>query len=311
VAEQSYSRPTTVDDALARLHQGNGAGQLLAGGTDLQTYRKQELKQRAHLIDLTGIASLRQISAELGQLTIGAMTTLDDLARSKEAEAWCPMVSVAARAVASPTIRYTATVGGNLLVSNRCTFYNQSKLWRESAGSCLRETGSTCLATGGTDKCYARSVSDLAPALIVLNGRVEIRDPKGVRTFPLSDLYVPDGMCGHDGLGTGAIITAVHVSLKPAKWYYRKLRQRESIDFSSLTVAGALDSAGCAHICINGISVSPVVIETQLTSTNLIDLQLLTRRTCKTVDNDILPLKYRRQMIDVFLEELWQSFSAK
>jgi 4-hydroxybenzoyl-CoA reductase beta subunit len=311
MAEQSYVKPTTVDEALAQLRAGNGESLLLAGGTDVQTYRKQGLERCAHLIDLTGIASLRQITAKPDRLEIGAMTTLDHLARSKEAEAWCPMISAAARAIASPTIRYTATVGGNLMVSNRCTFYNQSKLWRESAGSCLRETGPTCLATGGTDKCYARNVSDFAPALIVLNGRVEIRDTKGVRTLPLSDLYVPDGMRGHDGLGTGTIVTAVHVSLKPAKWYYRKLRQRESIDFSSLTVAGALDSTGLAHICINGISMSPVVIETQLASTNLIDLQLLTRRTCKTVDNDILPLKYRRQMIDVFLEELWQSFSAK
>ncbi len=311
MAEQSYSRPTTVDEALARLREANGESLLLAGGTDVQLHRKQALELCAHLIDLTGIPSLRRITAKPDRFEIGAMTTLDDLARSKEAESWCPMISAAARAVASPTIRYTATVGGNLLVSNRCTFYNQSKLWRESAGSCLRETGPTCLATGGTDKCYARNVSDLAPALIVLNGSVEIRDIQGDRTVPLSDLYLPDGIRGHDLIGSGGIVTAVHLSLKPVRWYYRKLRQRESIDFSSLTVAGALDSAGCAHICINGISMSPVVIESRLNSTKLSDMQLLARRTCKTVDNDILPLKYRRQMIDVFLEELWQSFTAK
>ncbi len=310
MADAVYSKPASLSEALVLVQETVGDCLLIAGGTDVQTYRKQELEQRQHLIDLSGIKALRQVSIVKNELVIGAMTTLDELSRSKEANDLCPMISVAACAVASPTIRYTATVGGNILVSNRCTFYNQSKLWRESAGSCLREIGPTCLATGGTDKCYARNVSDLAPALIAIGSKVDIQNANCSRSVPLSDLYIADGLKGQGGLGAGEIITAVRVSLKPSKWYYRKLRQRESIDFSSLTIAGALTSSGMICVCINGISMAPVLIECNPATLTLAELQSQARRTCKTVDNDLMPLKYRRDMIDVYLEELWTLFTS-
>lgn len=304
-----YSRPGSLDEALALVHKSPDDCLFVAGGTDVQTYRKQELEHRRHLIDLSRVDALRQIRIENDELVIGTMTTLDELTRSKEVNDWSPMICDAAHAVASPTIRYAATVGGNLLVSNRCTFYNQSKLWRESAGSCLRETGPTCLATGGTDKCYARNVSDLAPALIALDGTLDIRGGSGSRVMSLSDLYLADGLDGQGGLPTGAIITAVRLSLKPARWFYRKLRQRESIDFSSLTIAGALTASGDMRVCINGISMSPVLIVAKPADRNLAELKSQARRACKTVDNDLIPLKYRREMIDVYLDDLWVSFT--
>jgi 4-hydroxybenzoyl-CoA reductase beta subunit len=305
-----YSKPTTLEEVLAVVHESGGECLFIGGGTDVQIYRKQELEHRQYLIDLSGIKTLKQISIEKSELVIGAMTTLGELARSKETNDWCPMLCAAARAVASPVIRYTATVGGNLLVGNRCTFYNQSKSWRESAGSCLRETGPTCLATGGTDKCYARNVSDLAPALIALNSKLEIQSANGSRVVSVSDLYLADGLKGQGGLGAGEVITVVRTSLKPIRWYYRKLRQRESIDFSSLSIGGALMASGEMRVCINGISMAPVLIEGSLATLALAELQAQARRTCKTVDNDLMPLKYRRDMIDVYLEELWTRFTS-
>lgn len=305
MADAVYSKPNTLEEVSAVVHESAGECLFIGGGTDVQIYRRQKLEHRQYVIDLSGIGALKQISFDKSELVIGALTTLDELVRSKEANDWCPMICAAARAVASPIIRYTATVGGNLLVGNRCTFYNQSNFWRESAGSCLRETGPTCLATGGTDKCYARNVSDLAPALIALDGRVAIQSQSGSRVISVSDLYLADGLKGQGGLGAGEIVTVVQVSAKPAKWYYRKLRQRESIDFSSLTVAGALTASGKMRVCISGISTAPVLIEGTPATLTLAELQAQARRTCKTVDNDLLPLKYRRDMIDVYLEELW------
>jgi len=310
VADAFYSRPTSVEEALALAGKAGGGGMFVAGGTDVQTYRKQELEHRQHLIDLCAVESLKQVKVAGNELVIGSMTSLDDLAQSKDARDWCSMISAAARAVASPTIRYTATVGGNLLVSNRCTFYNQSRLWRESAGSCLREIGPTCLATGGTDKCYARNVSDLAPALIALDARIDIVSNNGTRTISLCDIYVADGLRAQGGLEAGAIITAVRITLRPIRWSFRKLRVRESIDFTSLTVAGTLLSTGTARICMNGISTSPILIECDPATSTLAEIQSQARRHCKTVDNDLLPLKHRREMIDVYLEDLWCSFTT-
>ncbi len=305
MSEALYSRPSSVEEAL-RLAKSSGQDCLyVGGGTDIEVYRKQGLEHRSHIIDLSVVSELRHVGIHQDRLVIGAMCTLDEIVRSESVRAWSPLLTEAARAVASPTIRYTATVAGNLLVGNRCTFYNQSSLWRKSAGSCLRESGHTCLATGAADKCYARNVSDLAPALIVLDSEVEIRTTEGSRVMPLLELYVADGLHAQGGLPARAVLTAVRVAAKPQRWFYRKLRQRESIDFTSLTVAGALTEAGDVRVCINGISAAPVFIGVPRDKFALDDLQVQARRACKTVDNDLMPLKYRRYMLDLYIEQLW------
>ncbi|HWR83148.1 MAG TPA: FAD binding domain-containing protein [Candidatus Deferrimicrobium sp.] len=301
--------PTTVDEALILASQRAGECLYVAGGTDVQVRRKQELLVRPHVIDLSQVPSLRRIQRRNDQFEIGSMVTLEEL--SEESASCCPMLVEAVRSVASPVIRCTATVGGNLLVSNRCTYYNQSRFWRETAGSCLRDVGPTCLATGVKDKCTARNVSDLAPALIALNSSVEIRDQHSTHVVPLSDLYVADGIRSHAYMEHGAILTAIRVSTKPVRWWYRKLRRRQSIDFTSLTVAGAVDTSGQVRICLNGVSTSPVLMETDLATSTLPDLQRRARRACQTVDNDVMSLKYRRQMMDLFLAHLWHAFTEE
>lgn len=308
MAEAGYARPATLREALD-LIAGAPANDclLVAGGTDALVQRKQELDSRQFLIDLSGIDTLRQIRVDQGRLVLGALLTLYELETSSEAGGWCPLLGEAARAIASPTIRYSATVGGNLLVGNRCTFYNQSKLGRESAGTCLREAGPTCLATGGLENCYARNVSDLAPALIALDARVELCNRNGTFTKQLIELYAADGLHAQAGLEPGTILTGVQLARRPARWFFRKLRQRESLDYASLTVAGALYPDLSVRVCVNGVSTMPELVEAQQGEITLSDLQSRVRRSCKTVDNDVMPLKYRREMIDVYLEDLWRS----
>ncbi len=310
MTEAVYHRPTTMAEAVRLASLAGGDTLFVGGGTDLQTYRKQQLEQRGHHIDLSGIRELQEIAVIHDQLVMGAMCTLDQLIRSQVVRAWAPLLVEAASQVASPTIRHTATVAGNLLVSNRCTFYNQSPSWRESAESCLRGTGPTCLATGGKDKCFARNVSDMAPALIVLKGRIDLMDQRGESEMPISDLYVADGLRAQGGLPAGALITTLRVSHRPVRWYYRKLRHRDSNDFTSLTVAGALLDDGTTHACLTGASAAPVLLSIEPGSTALADVQSQARQACKAVDNDLVPLKYRRRMIDIYLEELWQAITC-
>ena len=47
-------------------------------------------------------------------------------------------------AVAGPSHRSAATLGGNLCQDTRCVFYNQSDWWREGNGYCLKYGGDTC-----------------------------------------------------------------------------------------------------------------------------------------------------------------------
>jgi 4-hydroxybenzoyl-CoA reductase subunit beta len=306
MADASYIVVGNIDEAfdLVRAHPGNYL--FSAGGTDLQVRLKQELARAPLIVDLSGIPELRGIRSGPAGLGIGSMTTLCEIAASPAVRSWCPMIAAAAESIATPVLRMTATVGGNLLVANRCTWFNQSAAWRASAGSCLRDAGDACLVTGGHDKCFSRHVSDLAPALIALEGRVVVRDPQSTRETALADIYVTDGLRAQANLGVDAILTEVRFARRPRHWWYRKLRRRESVDYTSLTVAGALYEDHHVRVCIGGVSMSPVLLDVAAGKTSLESVKSLARRACKAVDNDLLPLSYRREMIDTFLEALWR-----
>jgi 4-hydroxybenzoyl-CoA reductase subunit beta len=233
------------------------------------------------------------------------MTTLDDIISSDIINSNYPLISEAAKSVATPVIRKTATIGGNLLVNNRCTFYNQSKEWRDSIGSCLKDVGDICQVTGGNKSCYARNVSDSAASLMALGSEIILLTPSGSIQKPLTELYLPCGIKSHE-LDEHSILIGITVPIKAGKYWYRKLRLRKTLDFTSLTVATTVDSQKMARICLNGVSMSPVLIKDSLASLTLESIIKQARKYCKTVENDLMPLKYRREMINVYLKECWE-----
>ncbi|HBN45643.1 MAG TPA: FAD binding domain-containing protein [Candidatus Marinimicrobia bacterium] len=305
-----YFKPATITEALSLASDYSNNYVYFGGGTDLQIYRKQKLIKDEAIIDLSGLTDTYRIQADGNALRLGAFVTLDDITSAPEIQKLFPLLAEAAASVATPVIRKTATIGGNLLVNNRCTFYNQSKEWRDAVGSCMREVGATCLVTGGKDKCFSRNVSDTAPALITLNATVTVQTQKGEDEIPLKEIYAPDGIKYHQHMDD-AILTAIRVPEKPVNWWFKKLRLRKTLDFTSLTVAAAIDTAGMARVCLNGVSMSPILIEKPIADLTLEGLTRSARKNCKTVDNDLMPLKYRREMINVYLNEWWQTVKDK
>jgi len=85
------------------------------------------------------------------------------------------------------------------------------------------------------------------------------------------------------------------------------LRMRKTLDFTSLTIVATIDNQDIARICLNGVSMTPILIEEPIKTLTLESLIRQARKNCKTVDNDLMPLKYRREMINVYLEEFWNS----
>jgi 4-hydroxybenzoyl-CoA reductase beta subunit len=305
--EASYSIPATTAEALAKARECAGDYVYFGGGTDIQIHRKHGLSTQRHIIDLSAIEELRKLRCAGDRLEIGSMVTLDELISAADLRKRWPLIVDAARSVATPVIRKSATIGGNLLVKNRCTFYNQSHQWRMAAGSCLRDTGDTCRVTGSKELCNSRNVSDMAAALIALDAQVAIESQNGSRTVPLIDLYVSDGINSIAHMDQDGIITGIIVEFEPSRWWYRKLRVRRSIDFTSLTVAATVDSADTVRVCLNGVSMAPVLIAGKMPELSPETMLKQARRACKIVDNDLLPLSYRREMIGVFLRECWNA----
>ena len=100
----------------------------------------------------------------------------------------------AAAQIATPHLRNMGTIGGNLCLDTRCTYYDQSEEWRKAIGYCMKKDGSTCWVATSSPKCLAVSSTDTAPMLLALDARVRLVSAAGDRTIGLADLYANDGM---------------------------------------------------------------------------------------------------------------------
>lgn len=216
----------------------------VAGGTDLLPNMKHGLFTPRHLVSLRGIPDLHGIRVEGGDLVVGAGETLARVAAHPLVQERAPVLSSAAGQVAGPQLRSMGTLGGNLALDTRCTYYNQTAFWRGALGYCLKKDGTVCHVTRVGKKCVAAHSADTPPALMVLDARVQLVGPAGRRQVPVSDFFVADGI-RNTRRAAGELIAEVRIPL-PGEGFravYRKLRQRKAIDYPLLTVVvgGTLD----------------------------------------------------------------------
>lgn len=235
-----YARPATLEEACALLAGRGAQAAVVAGGTDLLPHLKRHQAEPQLLVSLRGLRDLSSIREEAGGLAVGAGVTLAELAAHPAIRERYPALARAAELVSSPQIRAAATVGGNLCIDTRCTYYDLSDGWRQSIGYCLKLGADTCRLASGGDRCWAVSSSDLAPVAIAYDSRVRLVGAGGERAVDCGDLYREDGI-DYLGLARGEILA--ELLLPPPdglRATYRKVRRRGSIDFPILGVAAGV-----------------------------------------------------------------------
>lgn len=318
-------RPESLEETV-RLARELGSGfDYLAGGTDLLPNYKMHLNVRPHLIALDRVPELQGCSLD----RIGAMTRLADLDADPAIAAHYPALSQAVHGVATPLVRASGTVGGNLLVETRCFFFNQSLFWRASLGYCLKADGDRCHVVPQKEKCYATFSGDLAPALEVLGASIEVAGPDGARGLPLEQLYdeAGDGIRRHR-LRPGELIVAVRLppEARRRRSTYLKLRARPSFDFPELGVAVALardgDRLAFLDVAIGGLETYPrrfpalteSFIGGNLSADRITELARSVQSSVRPVHNTAYPADYRKRMTGVFvrraLTRLWEHRAA-
>jgi 4-hydroxybenzoyl-CoA reductase subunit beta len=242
-------RPKSLKEALA-LTQELQDFDFLGGGTDLLCNYKNKLNPKEEVISLTHIAELK----ELSPTRIGGGVNLSALASDAAIAATHPVIPQTVRKIASPLIRQTATVGGNLLVDTRCYWFNQTPEFRRALGSCLKAESEECRVVPNPSICYAAYSGDLGPVLWALDARVHLVGPKGERRVSLQEFFLPSGSAhtmddgAHlDGIGRNTkrpdeIIVAVEIPPESQELSagYMKLRARDALDFPDAGVAIAL-----------------------------------------------------------------------
>jgi 4-hydroxybenzoyl-CoA reductase subunit beta len=320
--EFQLATPKRLADALALAREHGSEALFVAGGTDLVPNLKHRLHTPKLLISLGNISDLRGVRvAPDGGLVIGAMTTLDALARQAEVARRAPALAQAASIISGPQLRRMGTLGGNLMLDTRCQWVNQTYFWRQALGFCLKKDGTKCHVVEGGQNCVAAASNDTAPALLTLRARVRLASPDGsTREVEVASLYSADGISNkRTTLGeilTEVVIPAPHPGHRGA---YGKLRDRGSIDFPLLGVAVRLDLgadgriAG-ADLAAVALAARPVQIrgaegllqgvdpaDAQAFDTALEAVARLAHRQCHPLPNIPGDAAYRREMVPVYV----------
>jgi 4-hydroxybenzoyl-CoA reductase subunit beta len=319
-----YLRPSTIEEAARTLAELGSSAVLLGGGTDLVPNLKRRQISPSTVVSLGAIESLREIRIDDdGTAIIGASTKLSELARSSELP---PAIVTAASLVASPQIRNSATVGGNLCLDTRCNYIDMPELWRQASGPCMKEGGDVCWVAPKSNRCWAICSSDLVPVCIALEASVRLFSSRGERVLPVEELWRNES----DGIEyltkqPDEIIT--ELIIPPASDHratYQKLRRRGSIDFPILGVAAALrldeaDYCRDVRIVLGAIAPAPLrPTEAEqyleggpLTDERIEEASELAGKIVRPQDNADLGSRYRKWMASVHVRRALQELASR
>lgn len=239
-----YHRPERLADALALLSEHGPTAMPIAGGTDLVPNMKHRLFTPAHLVSLRRVVELQGFDEEAdGALRIGAAESLDAVSRDSAVLARWPMLAYACARISGPQLRRAGTLGGNVCLDTRCTYYNQTWFWRKSLGFCLKKDGDVCHVVKGGTRCVAAHSADGATALCALGAELEIAGPDGERRkVPIEEFFTSDGVWNRR-MESGEILVAIRLPAPSpgARGAFRKLRVRNAIDFPLANIAAHAD----------------------------------------------------------------------
>jgi len=238
-----FHQPKTLKEAAKLLAESPQTTRLVAGGTDLWPNMKRRHQKADRVISLRNVKALRgikDIKGSGGALRIGPTTTLDELARDPRVRKRYPALVTAVESISSPLLRNTGTIGGNLCLDTRCTYYNQNKEWRKSIAYCMKAEGQTCWVAPSSPRCWAVSSGDSVPMLCAWGAEITLQSHEGERTLKLADLYKDDGI-DYLTKRPDEILTEIRMPAPSGeRAAFLKLRRRGSIDFGVLSVAAVL-----------------------------------------------------------------------
>jgi 4-hydroxybenzoyl-CoA reductase subunit beta len=309
----AWKSPATVAEA-AKILAGEGPqAMLIAGGTDLVPNMKRRHQMPATLVSLRRVAALKKVANGSG-LTLGAGLTLTELVESAPLREKYRGLWQAAAQVATPHLRNMGTLGGNLCLDTRCTYYNQSLEWRKAIDYCLKKDGETCWVATASKRCVAVSSTDSAPALIALGAKVKLVSAAGEREVAIADLYRNDGI---DYLARKPEEILTEVVLPDAQdWTsaYWKLRRRGSFDFPVLGVAAAMRLAADgtveeARLALGAVASRPFLVDKggeflkgrKLTDEAIAEAGAIVASRAKPMDNTDLDLYWRKDVVASFV----------
>ena len=149
--EFEYQRPTTLSEATRVIADHPGSVRVLAGGTDLVAWLRDDAVTPDLVVDIKAIPDLCEIKLDGDILHIGSLVTFTNLIESDLIEEHAPLIAEMSETVASAGIRNRATMVGNI--------------------------------------CSAVPSCDAGPVLLAYDTTVHVTGSKGERSIDINDWF--------------------------------------------------------------------------------------------------------------------------
>jgi 4-hydroxybenzoyl-CoA reductase beta subunit len=259
-----HLQPASFEEAARMLYDLGPRARLVAGGTDLYPRIKLGLSRPEVVVSLKGLGPIEPPVSRNGDLHINALIPLADIVSSPKVLAQVPVLAEAALSVGSNQIRNMGTLGGNICLENRCSYYNQSHSF-QFVEPCYKRHGDLCYLVPKGKKCLAVFMADTVPALICLNAGVEIVSRSNLRRIAVEKLYTGNAL-NPLALAPGEIVREVIIPSPIANGgaSFTKFSLRGGVEFSAFTVAVHLemakndDSCTAARIVVGSLATKPI-----------------------------------------------------
>jgi len=267
----NYEKVTTLQEAFQSISTSPGDAVIMAGGTDLLLQIRDGTMNPQRVIDIKGVVGLDTIDFTNEACLIGAVTRIRTLETSQKIKARLPLLAQAASTLGSIQVRNRATVGGNL--------------------------------------CNAAPSADMAPALLVLDTRVEIDGEAGRREVALSDFFRGPGLTA---LHHGEILTGLKIPLSNNYQgaVYHKLTIRKAMDLAIVGVAVLLELdddnlINISRVALGAVAPTPLRVPSaeqhiggkQMSADLAREAAQIAMQFCQPITDLRASAEYRREMV--------------
>ena len=252
---------------LSEAHTSGRKAAVAAGGSDLLGMIKEDLIAPDLLVNLKSVGGLDAIKSESARVKIGGLISLDALSSHSLIRSRYTALAEAADVVASPQVRNTGTLAGNVCQRPWC--------WYFRAGfPCFKAGGQKCFSATGENQFHAIfgggpsfivHPSDTAPALVALQAAFRIVGPAGERVVPAADFFtLPARNAAVENLLQPAeILAEIHIPTvsRATRSTYVKIMDRETWTHAVVSVAMRLELEGgickSASVVLGGVAPIP------------------------------------------------------
>jgi CO/xanthine dehydrogenase FAD-binding subunit len=280
IGQMRYEAPSTLDKAVALLAAETGEARVLAGGTDLLVQMKTDIIEPVLVVDIKGIAELREVKEEAGGFRIGAAVSGAELKEHPKLKSVWPGLVEATNLIGSTQIQGRATLGGNL--------------------------------------CNGSPAADSVPALIAAEAKASIVGPKGRRDLAVEDVMLaPRKLALSKGEIIASFLLPAKPA-RTADAYLRFIPRTEmDIAVVGCGICLTLDAKGvctAARVSLGAVAARPLLVAdaaaaligTKVDDAALEKLDAAARAACQPIDDKRGTKEYRIKVAGVLARRVAQ-----